>query len=78
MFDERRRRNTVRSVDEREQHIIGRQLALVDAVIRPRVHPSSALDFRQIDQVPEAGAAPARLQLPEFEKRLTSAARPGR
>jgi NTE family protein len=62
----------------REQQIIGRQMSLVDGVIRPRVYAASALDFRQIDQFVEAGAAAARLQLPEFEKRLTSAARPGR
>jgi NTE family protein len=62
----------------REQQIIGRQISLVDGVIRPRVYASSALDFRQIDQFVEAGAAAARLQLPEFEKRLTSAARRGR
>jgi hypothetical protein len=59
--------------------------ALVDGVIRPRVYAASALDFRQIDQFVEAGAAAARLQLPAFEQRLTSgskrlssAARPGR
>jgi NTE family protein len=62
----------------REQQIIGRQTSLVDGVIRPRVYAASALDFRQIDQFVEAGAAAARLQLPAFEKRLTSAARPGR
>jgi NTE family protein len=62
----------------REQQIISRQTSLVDGVIRPRVYAASALDFRQIEQFVEAGAAAARLQLPEFEKRLTSAARPGR
>ena len=62
----------------REQQIIGRQTELLDGVIRPRVYAASALDFRQIDQFVEAGAAAARLQLPEFEKRLSVAARPGR
>lgn len=62
----------------REQQIIGRQGDLVDGMIRPRVYASSALDFRQIDQFVEAGAAAARLQLPEFEKRLRTAARRGR
>lgn len=62
----------------REQQLIDRQIRLVDGVIRPRVYAANALDFRRIDQFVEAGAAAARLQLPEFEKRLTSAGRPGR